>query len=74
METSSAWITAICRIIPAVGKHIVAQEALAGGGKDVGVDESAEAGIVIAGLEVVQTSFGVPDVATVTQGVIEANF
>ena len=61
------------RIITAIGKHVIAQQALAGGGEGVRIDESSEAGIVIAGLEVVQAGFGVPDVAMVTQGVIEAD-
>ena len=33
------------------------QEALAGGGVGVGVDESADGGVVIAGLEVIQGGF-----------------
>ena len=61
------------RIITAIGKHVIAQQALSGGGKGIGIDESAEAGIVIAGLEVVQAGFGVPDIATVAQGIIEAD-
>ena len=40
----------------AIIKHIVAQEALAGGGKDVGVEESAGIGVIVAGLEVVESS------------------
>ena len=42
------------RTIPAVGEHVIAQEALAGRGVDVGTDESTDLGIIISGLEVVQ--------------------
>ena len=40
----------------AIIKHIIAQEALAGGVKGVGVKESADGGIVVAGLEIVESS------------------
>ena len=46
---------------------------MAGGGDSIGVDKSAEGGIIVAGLEVVELSFGVVDIATVAQGVILAN-
>ena len=42
------------RIISTIGEHIVARNALAGGGKCVGIDESADLRIEIAGLEIVQ--------------------
>ena len=42
------------RIIKTIGKHIVAQQALACGDEGIGIDESADLGIVITGLEVVQ--------------------
>ena len=57
------------RIIAAVGKHIVAQDALAGGGVGVGVYEASEVCIVVAGLEVIEAPFGIVDIATVAQGV-----
>ena len=38
----------------AVGKHVIAQQALTGGGESVGIDESAQLGIVITGLEIVE--------------------
>ena len=43
--------------MPAVGEHIAAEEALAGGGIGVGVDESADGGVVVAGLEVIEPGF-----------------
>ena len=45
------------------------QEALTGGGVGVGVDESADGGVVVAGLEVIEPGFGVVDVAAVAQGI-----
>lgn len=50
-------IFTIGRIVPTIGVHVVAQEALAGGDEGVGIDKSAELGIVISGLEVVQLRF-----------------
>ena len=42
------------RIIPAVRKHIVTQEALSGAGVAVGVEEALDDGIVISGLQVIE--------------------
>ena len=44
-------------IICAVRKHVVTNQALAGGCKGIGVDESANVGIVVTGLQVVQSGF-----------------
>ena len=44
-------------IVVAICEHVVAQEALAGGNKGIGVDESTDLRIVITGLEVVQLRF-----------------
>ena len=38
------------RIIPAIRKHVIAQQALAGGDEGVGIDEAADSGVVITGL------------------------
>ena len=43
------------------------------GNKGICIDESTKAGGIVAGLEVVQAGFRVPDVAAVAQGVIEAD-
>ena len=48
-----------CWDIIAVGKHIIADDALASGDEGVGVDEAAEVGIVIPGLEVIEAGFSV---------------
>ena len=45
------------RIIPAVRKHIVPQEALAGAGVAVGVEEALDNGVVISALEVIEAGF-----------------
>ena len=50
-------IAAENRIIPTVRKHIVPQEALAGGSVAVSVDKSAEGGVVISALEVIEARF-----------------
>ena len=48
-------ICVVDRIIPAVGKHIVAEDALAGRNKDIGIDESTNLRIVIPALQVIQS-------------------
>jgi len=54
VETSTAGITTVDGIIPAVGKHIVSEQALAGGDEGICVEESAPGGVVVAGLEVIE--------------------
>ena len=53
-------------IIIAVGKHIVAQDALAGGGEGVGIEEAGGGGVVVAGMEVIEASFGIVAIASVS--------
>ena len=50
-------VITVRRVIIAVRKHIVPKEALAGGGVAVGVDKSAEGGVVISALEVIEARF-----------------
>ena len=38
------------RIIPAVGKHVIAERALAGGNQHVGVEETAGFGVIETGV------------------------
>ena len=57
------------RAVFTVRKHIVPQEALAGAGVAVSVEESAEGGVVVSGLQVIEARFGVVVVAAVAQGV-----
>ena len=55
------------RTIPTVRKHIVAQEALAGAGVAVCVEESSEGRIVIYALEVIEAGLRIVVVPAVTQ-------
>ena len=45
------------RIVAAVGKHVIAEDALAGGDEGIGVDKSADGGVVITGLEIIEACF-----------------
>ena len=53
------------RTIIAIGKHIIAEDALSGSSKFVGVEEAARCGVVVTGLEVIESNLLVVDVATV---------
>ena len=53
----SVGINSKYRAIPAVSKHIVPQEALSGRSKRIRIDESADAGVVITALQVVEPGF-----------------
>ena len=55
----SAGIVAVHWIVQTIGEHVISQNTLAGGGKSVGVDESAYFGVVITALEVVERGFSV---------------
>ena len=57
------------RTISTIGKHIIAQHTLASGGVGVGIDETGYFGIVITGLQIVELSLGIKNIATVAQGV-----
>ena len=50
----AAGITAHHGIIVTIGKHIISQQALAGGDVDVGIEEAAYCGIIISALQVIQ--------------------
>ena len=62
-------INSINRIIQTISKHIIAQQALAGAYQCIGVDKSPHCGIVVPTLEVVEVSFGIVDVSSVSQGI-----
>ena len=47
-------INTVNRITSTIRKHVSAEDALAGGGVGVGVQEAAEFRIVVAGLEVIE--------------------
>ena len=59
----------MCRIIPAVRKHIVPEEALTGAGVAVGVEEAANGGVVVSGLQVIEARLRVVVVPAVAQGI-----
>ena len=50
----SCGIRACNRIVVTIRKHIVPQEALAGTGVAVGVEEAAQRGVVVSGLQVIE--------------------
>ena len=58
LRNSSSNILSAYWIVQTIGKHIVAQDTLAGGDESVGVDKSAEVGIIITALEVIELGFG----------------
>ena len=72
MWARACWIDTVNRIIQAIGKHVIAQNALAGGDEGVCADEAAEGGVVVAGLEVVKPRFLVVDIASIAEGVVGA--
>jgi len=59
----------IYRIIITIGKHIRAQEALAGTAIGVGVYESGDSGVIISGLEVIEAGFGIVMVSPIAERV-----
>ena len=59
----SSCIRAIGRIVVAVSKHVIAKDALAGGDEGDSVDKSADCGVVITGLQVIEPGIGVVLVA-----------
>ena len=55
--------------VVAIREHIVTQESLPCTGCTVSVDESAQGGVVVAGLQIVEAGFLVVAVAAIAQGV-----
>ena len=62
-------VLAICRTIPAIGKHIVAQYSLAGGDEGIGVEETAEFRIIITALQIIERCFVIENIASVAERV-----
>ena len=52
------------RVVPAVQVHVVPQHALAGGNIDIGVDKAGSLGVIVAGLEVVESCLGWTSICT----------
>ena len=68
-ETLASRINTVYRIIPAVGKHVIAKQALAGGYQCIRIKESAHLWVVVSGLQIIQAGIFVIDIAAVAQGV-----
>ena len=56
-------------IIKAIGKHVIAYNALSCAGESVCVEEAADIGGVVAGLEVVQAGAFIHHITAVGQGI-----
>ena len=55
VDTGTTWISTVYGIVDAICEHIISQDTLTSGSIGVGIDESAQFGIVIAGLEIVES-------------------
>ena len=66
-------ISAGNRIIPAVRKHIIPQEALAGAAVGIGVEKALNDGVIISALEIIEAGFRIVVVSAVAQGVVICN-
>ena len=66
------WINKHDWIIATIGKHIVPNKALAGGGEGIGVEEAAHLGVVISTLQVVEAGFLVIDISSISQRIDNA--
>ena len=64
---SSAWVIHIHRIIEAIGEHVIAQQALAGGDIAVGIEESTPLRVIISALEIIQPGFVIVVIAAVAK-------
>jgi hypothetical protein len=51
------------RVIATIGEHVIAEHTLAGRCKCVGVDKTADCGVVITGLQVIESSILGADIA-----------
>ena len=53
----STGITTIHRVVATIGKHVITEKTLPRASKGIRIDESADGGIVISALEVVEPGF-----------------
>ena len=60
-------VDAVYRVIVAVSEHIESGKAVTCAGIAIRVDESANFGVIVAGLEVIEAGFGIVIVATIAQ-------
>jgi hypothetical protein len=59
MEASATIVSTIHRIIKAISKHIIANNPLSSRSIGIRIEESADGGIVVSGLEVIEAGFDV---------------
>ena len=57
------------RIVEAIRKHIVAQQALSGTYVNVGIDKPTNRRIIISAIEIIETKLGIVVIASVTEGI-----
>ena len=57
--TFSRNVNTINWAVQTIGKHVIAQNALAGGGVGVGIEESTNGGVIIPGLQIIQAQFSI---------------
>ena len=62
-------VDAVYRVIVAVSEHIESGKAISCAGIAVRIDESANLGVIITALEIVEAGFGVVVIASVSQWV-----
>ena len=72
METGSTGVAAVGGVVQAVSEHIISEITLAGGYAGIRVDESSNGRVIVSALEVVESGFGVVDIAPVSEGVMGA--
>ena len=69
LNQGANWIIISDRIVLAICEHIASQSALAGGSVNVAIQEAMSYRVVIAGIEVVITRFGVVEITAIADGV-----
>ena len=63
----SFWIETYYWIVPAIGKHVVAQDALSSRNEYISIDESTHLGIVVSGLEVIELGLRIIHISTIAE-------
>ena len=69
----SRWINIITGIIGTIGEHIGAEETLTCSGVGIGVNETADSGVIITALEVIEAGLNIVIIATVADWVHMGN-
>jgi hypothetical protein len=63
LRYKAGFIKKVYRIIAAIGKHVIAEDTLSGRCKCIGVEEAADLGVVITGLQVIEPGILGADIA-----------